>query len=84
MANKTIDLLGHKMKISESTDYAGHDLLIEPTDDWMFFYVDKNSDGTGTLMYGSEIALYQKTNTYMQITVEYSNRRVFIKTITWK
>ena len=72
MAEKTIDLLGHKMKVSESNDFGGHDLLIESTDDWMAFYIDKNSDGTGTLMYGSEIALYQKTNTYMKITVDES------------
>jgi len=72
MADKTIDLLGHKMKVSESNDFGGHDLLIESIDDWMIFYVDKNSDGTGTLMYGSEIALYKKTNTYMKITVDES------------
>lgn len=70
MADKTIDLLGYQMKVSEEENDSGHDLLIESTGDWMKFYVDKNSDGTGTLMYYTEIFFYKGTDIYMQLTVD--------------
>jgi len=67
---KTIDVLGYQMKVNQDEDSSGHDLLIESTGDWMKFYIDKNSDGTGTLSDYTETALYEGTDIYMQIIVD--------------
>ena len=67
---KTITLMGYEMKINGSEDNVGHDFVIESTGDWMKFYVDQDSDGTGKLFDYTEAALYEGTDTYMQITVD--------------
>ncbi len=83
--NKTVDILGYNMKVNkeEDPDNGGYDLLITSTGDkWMKFYVEKNSDGTGKLIYYTEMEMYVGTpfepgeigryigtDTYIQITL---------------
>ncbi len=74
LEGKTITLMDYEMKISEDENGkdSGHDFLIESTGDWIKFYVDQNSDGTGKLSDYTEAALYESTDIYMQITVDNS------------
>jgi hypothetical protein len=49
--NKTVNILGYEMKLTDNADfkdedntYAGHDLYIESVNNELSFYVDKNND----------------------------------------
>ena len=75
--NKTVNILGYEMKLTDNADfkdedntYAGHDLYIESVNNELSFYVDKNNDKTANLFYPSEFSLFDGTDIYMQITLD--------------
>lgn len=65
---KTLTISGYKMTKAK---YSGkHDLLLSNnSEDQMYFYVDKNTDGTGNLSYADFIDA-EATDIYMKITVD--------------
>lgn len=70
---KTITVMDYEMEMNGSEDADNYDLVIgSTTEDWLKFYVDKNDDETGKLIWYSEIGIYEGTDVYMQLIVDNS------------